>query len=36
VYDGKIVNPGVYAYQIDITYLDTKKQVKSGNVTVVR
>lgn len=35
-FNGKPVNIGVYAYQIEITYTDGKLETKSGNITVVR
>ncbi len=35
-YENKNVNSGVYAYQLEIKYLDATREMRSGNITVVR
>jgi len=35
-FNGQPLNPGVFAYSIDITYKDGTKETKSGNVTLIR
>jgi gliding motility-associated-like protein len=35
-YNGELVNTGVYAYILDVTYTNGSQETKSGNVTVTR
>jgi len=35
-HEGKACNAGVYAYILEITYTDGKKETRSGNVTLIR
>jgi gliding motility-associated-like protein len=36
IFNGKLVNTGVYAYMIEVTYTDGTTGTKSGNITVTR
>lgn len=35
-HNGQKVNDGVYAYMLDIVYKDATKEMKSGNITLIR
>jgi gliding motility-associated-like protein len=35
-YKGKALNPGIYAYMLEIIYKDGKAELKSGNITLIR
>ena len=35
-FNNKPLNTGVFAYAIDITYLNGLKEIKSGNITLIR
>ncbi len=35
-FNGKLLNSGVYAYTLDVIYLDGKSESKSGNITIIR
>lgn len=35
-FNGEILNPGVYAYQVRVTFLNGVEEVLSGNVTLIR
>jgi gliding motility-associated-like protein len=35
-YKGSNCNAGVYAYIIDVIYIDGKKETLSGNITLIR
>jgi gliding motility-associated-like protein len=35
-HEGKACNAGVYAYILEITYTDGKKETRSGNITLIR
>jgi hypothetical protein len=35
-YKGMTCNAGVYAYIVDVVYLNGKKETLSGNITLIR
>jgi gliding motility-associated-like protein len=35
-YKGKALNPGIYAYMLEIIYKDGTAELKSGNITLIR
>lgn len=35
-YKGQLQNPGVYVYEVKITYLDNKKIEKTGSISIIR
>jgi gliding motility-associated-like protein len=36
IYNGKVLNPGAFAYILEIIYLDGTIEQKSGNITLIR
>lgn len=35
-YKGKVCNSGIYAFAVDVIYLDNKQETISGNITLIR